>query len=352
MPVDFDNEDCIDGACFLRNQMISIDRSKTDPTTNLAYNEMSLAYVNTQNLLAACLPDVDKASVAGSFETCTGKKMEGVCVHSNRGWLIKDSANETVANLAFLETAFSGLAGGNEAVRKCLKIKEKEEELDDNYVYEYEYYDYDYDDYDYLEEGEVMEVRRKREAGKEGSKKGPGKKGKDGKKGEGKKKERKGKGRNSKKTVGKKGAKKGGKKGKGRNNKKGENKGKGKNGKQNDGGNGGKTSGQKVNGKKGNGNNRNVGKKGKGKGEKGRKHHGNKGIRYKGNKENSEERKFVKTEDEKPSAKNEAKVNAKLKKLGFSKMPTKSTLKGLECIWDNLELLLVKCGEQIISDSP
>jgi hypothetical protein len=158
--VDFDNEDCIGDACFLRNQLVSIDRSKTDPTTNLAYNERSLGYVNTQNLLAACLPKVAKEAVADSFNSCNDTKMEDVCVFAKRGWLVKDSQSETVTNLDLLTTAFSGLSGGDEAVKKCLKVKEESEASDDYYEYIYDY-DYYYDEYDYLEEGEVIEVRRK-----------------------------------------------------------------------------------------------------------------------------------------------------------------------------------------------
>ena len=65
--VDFDNEDCLGDACFLRNQLLSVDRSKTDPKTNLAYNERSLAYANTQSLLPICLPNAAKEAVANSF---------------------------------------------------------------------------------------------------------------------------------------------------------------------------------------------------------------------------------------------------------------------------------------------
>ena len=135
--VDFDNEDCLGDACFLRNQLLSVDRIKTDPSTGLAYNEISLAYANTQSLLPICLPSVAKEAVADSFTSCEDKKMEDICVFAKRGWLVKDAQEESVANLDFLKSAFSGLAGGNEAVKKCLKIKE-EAEADD---YSYEYYD-------------------------------------------------------------------------------------------------------------------------------------------------------------------------------------------------------------------
>ena len=62
--VDFDNKNCLGDACFLRNQLLSVDRSKTDPKTNLAYHERSLAYANTQELLTICLPNVAKVSRA------------------------------------------------------------------------------------------------------------------------------------------------------------------------------------------------------------------------------------------------------------------------------------------------
>eukprot|EP00091_Calanus_sinicus_P020803 TRINITY_DN589_c0_g1_i19.p1 TRINITY_DN589_c0_g1~~TRINITY_DN589_c0_g1_i19.p1 ORF type:complete len:288 (-),score=99.54 TRINITY_DN589_c0_g1_i19:311-1174(-) len=160
--VDFDNEDCIGDACFLRNQLLSVDKSKTDPSTGLAYNERSLAYANTQSLLAICLPKIAKEAVADSFASCEDKKMEDICVFAKRGWLVKDAQEESVANLDFLKTAFNGLPGGDEAVKECLKVKEEAEVYD--YDYEYDYYDY-FDEYDYLEEGEGVERRTRREAG-------------------------------------------------------------------------------------------------------------------------------------------------------------------------------------------
>merc|ERR1712123_267720 len=173
--VDFDHEDCDGDACFQRNQVMSFDRSKTDPATELAYNERSLAYASTQGLIDKCLPNAKKEEVAGSFKSCQGHAMEEVCVFAKRGWLVKDAQEDTVANLDLLTKSFSGLEGGDAAVKKCMKIKEEVEVMDDEY--EYEYYDYAdyYDEYDYLEEGEG---RRKREAGnggKNGDKKGSGK---------------------------------------------------------------------------------------------------------------------------------------------------------------------------------
>merc|ERR1739838_676003 len=108
-----------------------------------------------------CLPNAKKEEVADSFKSCQGKAMEEVCVFAKRGWLVKDGQEDTVANLDLLTKSFSGLEGGDAAVKKCMKIKEEVE------VY--------YDEYDYLEEGEG---RRKREAGnggKNGDKKGSGK---------------------------------------------------------------------------------------------------------------------------------------------------------------------------------
>merc|ERR1712029_392957 len=134
----------------------------------MGYNERSVAYASTQNILAACLPGVAKEAVAESFLSCKDKKMEEICTFAKRGWLVKDSKEETVANLDFLTASFSGLKGGDEAVKKCMKVKEEAESLDDYYYYDYDYY---FDDYDYMEEAEGIEVRRKREAGKNDGKK-------------------------------------------------------------------------------------------------------------------------------------------------------------------------------------
>merc|ERR1711887_133894 len=163
--VDFDHEDCKGDTCFPSNQLLHLDRVKTG---KLTYNERSVAYASTQNILAACLPGVAKEAVAESFLSCKDKKMEEICTFAKRGWLVKDSKEETVPNLDLLTSSFSGMKGGAEAVKKCMKVKEEAESLDDYYYYDYDYY---YDEYDYLEEGEGMEVRRKREAGKKKGKK-------------------------------------------------------------------------------------------------------------------------------------------------------------------------------------
>merc|ERR1711970_701058 len=158
--VDFDHEDCKGDTCFPSNQLLHLDRVKTG---KLTYNERSVAYASTQNILTACLPGVAKETVANSFLSCKDKKMEEICTFAKRGWLVKDSKEETVPNIDLLTSSFSGLKGGAEAVKKCMKVKEEAESLDDYYYYDYDYY---YDEYDYMEEGEGMEVRRKREAGK------------------------------------------------------------------------------------------------------------------------------------------------------------------------------------------
>merc|ERR1719450_788551 len=88
------------------------------------------------------------------------------CTFAKRGWLVKDSNEESVPNLDFLKASFNGLLGGAEAVKKCMKVKE-EAEAEDDY---WDYYDY-YDEYDYLEEGESIAIRSKREAGKKDDKK-------------------------------------------------------------------------------------------------------------------------------------------------------------------------------------
>ena len=298
--------------------MLNLDRSKTDPATGLAYNERSLAYASTQGLIATCLPNAKKEEVADSFKSCQGKAMEEVCVFAKRGWLVKNAQEDAVANLDLLTKSFTGLEGGDAAVKKCMKIKEEAAVLNDEYEY-YDYADY-YDEWDYLEEGEG---RRKREAGnggKNGDKKGNGQEnnGK-GKKGRNAKNSNKD---GEKKKGSRKNSKKEGKKGRNANNSK-----KG----------GGKKKGKKAKGSNSRKSTKNYG---------GEKKNVNKGGKSDGN------RKFVKKPNKEPSAENAAKPNKRLNKLGFTKMPTKSTLEGLNCMWNKLEDLLVKCGEKILSKTP
>merc|ERR1712058_173381 len=153
------------GNSFL-NQLLHLDRQKSG---KLTYNERSVAYASTESILAACLPGVAKEAMAESFLSCREKKMEDICTFAKRGWLVKDSNEESVPNLDFLKASFSGLLGGAEAVKKCMKVKEEAEAEDDYWDY-YDYYDY-YDEYDYLEEGESIAIRSKREAGKKDDKK-------------------------------------------------------------------------------------------------------------------------------------------------------------------------------------
>merc|ERR1711872_633379 len=188
--VDFDHEECIGDACFLKNQVLQIDRVKKDKSGKLTFNEVGLGYVNTQNLLDVCLPGVKKENVADHFKSCDGKKMEEVCTFAKRGWLKKDANEDTVTDIDLLNSIVNGLDGGDESLKKCVKVKEEAEAYDDEYYYEYDYYDY-YDPYDYLEELERQQRRLKREAGKEGKGKGKNKKKSGKKKKKGKKGQRK-----------------------------------------------------------------------------------------------------------------------------------------------------------------
>merc|ERR1711872_53011 len=165
--VDFDHEECFGDACFLKNQVLQIDRVKKDKLGKLSFNEVGLGYVNTQNLLDVCLPGVKKENVADHFKSCDGKKMEEVCTFAKRGWLKKDANEDTVTDIDLLKSLVNGLDGGDESVEKCVKVKEENAAYDDEYYYEYGYYDY-YDPYDYLEEMGRQQRRLKREAGKEG----------------------------------------------------------------------------------------------------------------------------------------------------------------------------------------
>ena len=306
--VDFDHEDCNGDTCFPTNQLLHVDRVKTG---KLTYNERSVAYASTQNILAACLPGVAKEAVAESFLSCKDKKMEEICTFTKRGWLVKDSKEETVANLDFLTTSFSGLKGGAEAVKKCMKVKEEAESLDDYYYYDYDYY---FDEYDYMEEGEGIEVRRKREAEKKSGKA---------------RRQEKRRARNQKKNT------------KRNNNKK----------RSENGGNTRKNNQRNIKNKtrgKKNGQ-RNSNKPDKPQKNKGK----NKKKGSNNEKKTGNERKFVNKKPVKePSKENEEKIKNRLAKLGLTKMPTPSTMSGLECLWDELENLLLACAESIASTIP
>jgi len=63
-------------------------------------------------------------------------------------------------------------------------------------------------------------------------------------------------------------------------------------------------------------------------------------------------RKYVNKPDKKPSKENEEKISKRLAKLGFTKLPAKSTLDGLECLWSELETLVAGCAENLASSSP
>merc|ERR1711915_1057154 len=285
--VDFDYKECIGDACFLKNQVLQIDRAKKDKSGKLAFNEVGLGYVNTQNLLDVCLPGVKKENVADHFKSCDGKKMEEVCTFAKRGWLKVDTNEDTVTDIDLLKSLVNGLEGGDESIKKCVKVKAENEAYDDEYYYDYDYYNY-YDPYDYLEEMGRHQKRLKREAGKEG----------------------KGKGRNKKKS-GRKSRKNKGKKKK--NNKR-------------------KNKGDRKS-KKGN-------KSGKSKVKKNNK---------KGNKKGKNDRKYVHKPNKESSPENTAKITAKLAKLGFTELPTKSTMDELNCMWEELEDLLSKCGSKIVA---
>merc|ERR1739844_129365 len=71
-------------------------------------------------------------------------------------------------------------------------------------------------------------------------------------------------------------------------------------------------------------------------------------------KKNKDEKKYVENpdKDKKPTANKELKINARLQKLGFTKIPKKSTLSKLECMWEEIQNLLLDCGEKMIANSP
>merc|ERR1711963_102597 len=71
--------------------------------------------------------------------------------------------------------------------------------------------------------------------------------------------------------------------------------------------------------------------KGKKKNKKGKKNN------KKGNKKGKNDRKYVNKPNKESSPENTAKITAKLAKLGFTKLPTKSTMDELNCMWEELE---------------
>jgi len=310
--VDFDHEECDGDACFPKNQVLNIDRTKRS-SSGLTYHERSLAYASTKDMLDVCLPKVDKNNVADWFESCDDKKMEDVCVFAKRGWLIKDaSSSESVADVNLLKQIFGKLEGGEEARKECLNEQEENEVFDEDYWYDY--YDY-YDAYDYL-------ARSKRSAGKKDKNKNAGK-GNGGR--------RKGR-KNKKNDKNKKGKKKNNKRAKRKNKNKGN-----------------KNKGNKK------GNRKNKKKSNMGRNRKNDKNKKDKEKKNKGKKDKEKEgRKYVSNDKGagKDKENNNDKVNKRLAQLGFSKVPKKSTLDGLNCLWDRFQDLFIRCGEKTVSDSP
>jgi len=349
-------EECSGNTCFdPASNIIRVVRSKTS-STGLKYKERSNDKVSVVDVMAVCLPGVDKAFMASSFKSCEDKKLTSVCTMKERGWLVADG-DETVANEAALLSAASGLAGGEEAVRDCLKLPEEVEE------YEYEYYYYDYADYgaewDYLEEagGQVRQRRdtetktkkqadrqkerkaTRKENGKEtkkgrkrvnNGKDGKGKKGvkgkKDGqeKKGNGKKTKREKGSRSSKKNKGKE-------KGNGNKPKKGS-----RSSKKKDKKNSGQPKRKQILSKL-----RSDLKTAKSEAQQLRKE------ARKAAKEEKELKEAEKEKKEKERKREEKKAD--LGKLGFKKMPSKSTISRLRCIHTKFSDLMVACAKANLS---
>merc|ERR1719378_132216 len=93
---------------------------------------------------------------------------------------------------------------------------------------------------------------------------------------------------------------------------------------------------RKNKGKKGKKSRNNKGKKNNKKGKKNRKSKGKKNNKN-GKKKGNNDRKYVNDPNKESSPENTAKIAAKLAKLGFAKLPTKSTLDELNCMWEELE---------------
>jgi len=319
-------EECSGNACFdPASQNIQVVKSKTS-STGLKYKEKSNAKVSVVDMMAVCLPGVDKAFMASSFKSCENKKLTSVCTMKERGWLVADG-DETVENEAVLLSAGSGLAGGEEAVRECLKLAEEVDE------YEYEYYYYDYADYgdewDYLEEA-GGQVRLRREAGqktqneRETARKAARREKKKGRQNKTNETENKKEEKKAKKKASKKGKNKDKKKGTGN------------------------RSSKKKKGKGGNGKSKEVVNKLKPDLKTAR--NAAKAVRKEARKAAKEEEKLKKAEEEKKEKERKKEEKKKdLGKLGLKKMPSKSTISRLRCIHTKFSDLMVACAKANLS---
>jgi len=319
-------QECSGNACFdPASQNIQVVKSKTS-STGLKYKEKSNAKVSVVDMMAVCLPGVDKAFMASSFKSCENKKLTSVCTMKERGWLVADG-DETVANEASLLSAGSGLAGGEEAVRDCLKLAEEVDE------YEYEYYYYDYADYgdewDYLEEA-GGQVRLRREAGqktkdeRETARKAARREKKKGRQNKTNETENKKEEKKAKKKASKKGKNKDKKKGTGN------------------------RSSKKKKGKGGNGKSKEVVNKLKPDLKTAR--NAAKAVRKDARKAAKEEEKLKKAEEEKKEKERKKEEKKKdLGKLGLKKMPSKSTISRLRCIHTKFSDLMVACAKANLS---
>jgi len=316
----------------VKNTLLKFDREMKD-AYGLTYHSAGLGYMNTKELRANCLKGVEAEVYADSFESCEGKAMEDVCTFAKRGWLKEDVSKKTSdPNTAFLQESFTGLAGGLDAVNKCLKVKEEVADVDEDYYYEvYDYSEY-FDAYDYLEEKSEL-TRARRGAGeneckncKKGDKKCKKqckKQRKNGKKGN----EGTGENECKKKCKGDKKCKQ-----ECKNKRKGNRKNKT-----------GKTGEKecKNNCQKGDKKCKNDCKK---PGKKAKK------ASKKNNDQKTADRKYtnIKPED---NDKNEKKIEKRLAELGLKVLPPKSTLDALICLEDAIEQLFTDCGERKLSQS-
>jgi len=337
-------EECSGNTCFdPASKIIRVVKSKTS-STGLKYKERSNDKVSVVDMMAVCLPGVDKAFMASSFKSCEDKKLTSVCTMKERGWLVADG-DETVANEAALLSAASGLAGGEEAVRDCLKLPEEVEE------YEYEYYYYDYADYgaewDYLEEvGD--QVRQRREAGKSKAETDNKKKGRQAKRKANRKKNEKKE--DKKKNKNKAAARKADKK---KNETKKDNKKGDKKEKKKDTKNANKTGKKKSGRSRKTNKDRNGGVKGvvkELKSELNKARNAAKTLRQEARKAAKEEKELKEAEKEKKEKERKREEKkADLGKLGFKKMPSKSTISRLRCIHTKFSDLMVACAKTNLS---